>query len=151
MLNRVFTQSGFYLSLKLQTISEEKKDLAQFIRLAFQCAAHTRWNALSPCVTVYITSPSNTWQTKCSKNFHFSTTSLCKAFQKQADRSKADSFALLEEWLSRQQRQKRMSWFQIKAACCCRLRFYHRPLWLEHFLAGRIHGPCLWKTEFSAV
>lgn len=25
-----------------------------------------------------------------------------------------------------------MSWFHIKAACCCRTSFYHTPSWLEH-------------------
>lgn len=87
---------------------------------------------------------SSTCQMKCSKSFPFSTTSLCKALEKQADRSKAGSFALLEEYLSCQHsRQNRTSWFQIKASCCCCLALlYHILLWLEHLLTGRIQGPC---------
>lgn len=61
---------------------------------------------------------SSTCQMKCGESCRFSTTSLCKALVKQADRIKPGPSVLLEEWLSCQQsRQNRTSSFQNKAAC----------------------------------
>lgn len=40
---------------------------------------------------------SSTCQMKCGESFRFSTTSLCKALVKQADRSKPGPSVLLEE------------------------------------------------------
>lgn len=146
--NKMFIQSSFICPssskwcqfFTLQTTSEDKKFLAQFNRLAFQSAVFTRWNVLNACITVYTAIFSNIWQVKCSEKYSFSATSLCKPFEKQADKNKTDSFALLEEWLSYQQRQNRSSWFQRETACCCCLnRFYHPPLWLKHF----------WQEEFT--